>query len=237
MKYIAIATVALLIFLRAGLANPPRRATTNPAESQMQKWWDDLEKREPECSRALLQFADYPAESVAFFAERLKPLKITEDEVKSLISDLESDDKNVWKPAFDKMQYFDPRLAIDLSTLMTDNVKPRSRNRLVAILCSVNEDVYAGKSIKLRFADSGYNFVSDDIGSWWAEHRIEHIGSGTEENFKPQWVRACRAIVLLEHIGSPEAITILRDMATGHPDAKPTKAAAEALENIQALRK
>jgi hypothetical protein len=236
MKYIAISTVALLVFLRAGLADPPPQATTNPVEPQMQKWWDDLEKREPECSRALLQFADHPAESVAFFAERLKPLKITEDEVKSLISDLQSDEPNIWKPAFEKLRYFDPRLAIDLSTLMSDNVKPRSRNRLIEILCGYDADYLSGKSIKLMFTGNGYNFISDG-SAWWAEPHIEWFNNGAHENSKPQWARACRAIVLLEHIGSPEAITILRDMSTGHPDAKPTKAAAEALENIQALRK
>src|SRR5947209_15660569 len=102
----------------------------------MQKWWDDLEKPEPACSRALLNLADHPAESVAFFKERLKPLKIEPGDVRSLIRDLQSDEENVWKPAFEKLEYFDPRLAIDLPTLMKENVQPRSRNRLIEILCS-----------------------------------------------------------------------------------------------------
>ena len=44
-------------------------------------------------------------------------------------------------------------------------------------------------------------------------------------NTKKKWTRAVRAIVLLEHIGTPDAVAILKDMATGHPDAYPTKVA------------
>ncbi len=41
-----------------------------------------------------------------------------------------------------------------------------------------------------------------------------------------------RAIILLEHIGSPDAVAILKDMATGHAEAHPTKTAVEALARI-----
>jgi hypothetical protein len=46
------------------------------------------------------------------------------------------------------------------------------------------------------------------------------------------WTRAVRAIVLLEHIGTPGAVAILKDMATGHPDAQPTKVARDCLERL-----
>jgi hypothetical protein len=204
-----------------------------PDEQQMQKWWDDLEKPEPICSRALLKFAGHPAESVTFFKERLKPLTIEAADVRSLIRDLESDEENVWKPAFEKLEYFDPRLAIDLPTLMKENVKPRSRNRLIEILCSLKPGAFQGRTISLRSTEDGYNFF-DNHASWWAEVRIDRLGPGASgENSKPKWTRASRAIVLLEHIASPEAIAILRDMSTGHDDAEPTKVAREALAKLE----
>ena len=43
-----------------------------------------------------------------------------------------------------------------------------------------------------------------------------------------------RAIILLEHIGSPDAVAILKDMSTGHPEAQPTRTAVEALARIAA---
>jgi hypothetical protein len=47
------------------------------------------------------------------------------------------------------------------------------------------------------------------------------------------WVRAIRAIALLEQVGTPGAVAILKDMATGHPDASPTKAAKVALQRMR----
>jgi hypothetical protein len=38
--------------------------------------------------------------------------------------------------------------------------------------------------------------------------------------------------VLLEHFGTPDAIAILKDMASGNADAQPTKVAQEALANL-----
>jgi hypothetical protein len=51
-------------------------------------------------------------------------------------------------------------------------------------------------------------------------------------NTKKKWTRAVRAIVLLEHIGTPDATAIIKDMATGHPDAYPSKVAKEALKTL-----
>lgn len=64
-----------------------------------------------------------------------------------------------------------------------------------------------------------------------ADHKIEDINR-IRRNPKKQWTRIVRAIVLLEHIGTPEAVAILREMATGHPDAQPTEAARDSLERF-----
>jgi hypothetical protein len=205
-------------------------------EQKMQNWWDDLEKNDDiVATRALLNFSDKPRQAVAFFKERLKPLIITDDEVNKLIGDLGSDDEAVWKPAFEKLDYYDPRLAIDLQTLMDNTTEPVSRHRLVEILSGRPANSLEGKTLKLnKFGGpDDYNFA-DDRGSWWAEHRVDRLKTGNGwGNPKYKWVRACRAIILLEHIASPEAVAILRDMSTGHPDAEPTKAAQEALERIE----
>ena len=54
---------------------------------------------------------------------------------------------------------------------------------------------------------------------------------------KRKWTRAERAIVLLEHVRTPEAISILKEMATGHPEARPTVVAREALARIDGKAK
>ena len=38
--------------------------------------------------------------------------------------------------------------------------------------------------------------------------------------------------MLLEHFGTPGAVAILKEMATGHPDAQPTRVARDALARL-----
>jgi hypothetical protein len=45
--------------------------------------------------------------------------------------------------------------------------------------------------------------------------------------------RVTLAVGMLESIGTPAAKKLLEEMATGHPDAGPTKAAKEALERLK----
>jgi RNA polymerase sigma factor (sigma-70 family) len=47
------------------------------------------------------------------------------------------------------------------------------------------------------------------------------------------WVRAARAVAVLEQIGTPEAKKILEALAEGEAEAPPTKAAKEALERLK----
>jgi hypothetical protein len=83
-----------------------------------------------------------------------------------------------------------------------------------------------------KTGDDSYNFSSGN-GSWWAEHKIERLKNQGWGNPKKKWTRALRAISLLEFFGTPEAIAILEDMATGHRDAHPTIVAKESLDRLQ----
>jgi hypothetical protein len=197
-------------------------------DEQIQACWDDLLKGDPEASRALLKMLASPAKAVEFLKSRLQPLTVDAEQVNRWIKDLESDDEDVWKPAYEKLNYFDPRLAINLATLMADVSNPKSRPRLVEILSGRAQESFAGKDVKYREFQGGQNFVVDD-GSFWAEKDVSRIGIVEP---KPHWARITRAVVLLEHIGSPEAIAILKDMATGNSDAVPTNVAAAAVEKL-----
>jgi hypothetical protein len=227
MKFVLACLVLLCVTARADVpATQPQSE-----QQQIETWWADLEKSEPQSTRAILNFADKPAAAVAFFREKLKPLALTEEDLDKAIGDLASDEESVWKPAFEKLEYFDPRLARELQPLMSGVNDPVARCRLVEILCDRTADSLAGKNIELRplgGGGDGYNFAANN-SSWWAEHKIERLNNGGGWNSKKKWTRATRAIVLLEHIGNADAILILRDMATGNPDASPTKAAKEAL--------
>jgi len=71
---------------------------------------------------------------------------------------------------------------------------------------------------------------SPTLGSWWAEVDVEKINSNSWLNPKFKWTRAVKAIALLEHIGSADAVALLKEIAGGHPLAQPTREAHQALQ-------
>jgi hypothetical protein len=215
--------VAALYGSHAFADDPPASS-----EKEFESWWDDLEKVEPHSSRALLKFSSRPAEAIAFFKPRMKPLKIEADDVRALIAKLDSGEESTWKPAFEELEYFDPRLAIGLEDLMKEFTQTPARTRLVEVLSGRTADSLKGKNVQLRQhgnpGDEFFNFFADN-GSWWAEARVSRLSATGWGNPKKKWTRANRAIILLEHINTPEAIAVIKRMALGHPDAEPTRVA------------
>ena len=222
-----VVNVLVLAVLAALLAAAP---STQPGDQQkMKALWEDLSKGEPDASRALLAFADQPATTVAFLRDRMNPLKIDAEDLELALTALSSDQDQVWKPAFELLEYLDPRLAISLPTLMKNVTEPLARQRLVAILSGYPHNAFYGQTVELRPVGGGTFNFSEGNGSWWAEARVDKLTNA-------KWTRAIRAIVLLEHIKTPDAIALIQQMTTGHPDATPTKVAKETLARINATR-
>jgi hypothetical protein len=223
---LGLAALVLVVSASSGADPAPVDAKTLGA------WWADLEKGETAATRALLNLSDHPKEAVIFLKTKMKPLTITSGQVKALLLKLGNTNEAVWRPAFEELEYFDPRLAIELQTLMDRYKEPPTRQCMVEVLSGRPAGQLNGKEIDLRNVANGFNFFAKpNFGSWWAEHRIERINTGDlRRDTKKKWTRAVRAIVLLEHIGTPDALAILKDMATGHPDAYPTKMAKDAFK-------
>ncbi|MHC5538856.1 hypothetical protein ACYOEI_11605 [Singulisphaera rosea] len=193
--------------------------------------WADLEKADPEATTALLELADHPAESVAFLKTKLKPLKLDPDQLKTLLAELGSRKPEVWQPAFEELEYFDPRLAIGLEALMADMRETPGRQRMVEVLSGRKAGSLEEKKVELRKTGNGsFNFTSG--GAWWAEVQIARLNSSPGGNLKKKWTRAVRAIAFLEHVGTPDATAILKRMAFGHEEAQPTREARKALKRL-----
>lgn len=211
-------------------------ADDNPSKDEpptAETWWKKLELDEPESSRALLKLSRDPVGAIAVFRAKLKPLKLDGDRLKDLIVQLSSEDEKIWHTAFEELEYFDPRLALDLVTLMDIVQVNPVRSRLTEVLSGREAGSLKDQDIQLRpVGADGYNF-SGGIGSWWAEHKIERLKGQGWGNPKKKWQRALRAIALLEQMGTPEAQALLEDLAAGHPEAQPTIFAKECLERLQ----
>jgi hypothetical protein len=201
------------------------------SRQELEALWSDLYADDPAAANAVIKLYKNADASVPFLKEKLQPLELDADECRRLLKELGSNDEKVWKAAWETLDYLDPRLAIDLPTLMEEVTDVAARTRMVE-LCSQREaDSLAGKNVTLRpVGDDGFNFF-DGRGSWWAEHRVERIG-GTSWNRKTAWTRAARGVAILEQINTAEAVEVLKQLAEGHPDAAPTKAAQESLERV-----
>jgi hypothetical protein len=232
--------VALLIEMATlGLVTPEHHAavaTRADGKVAMTDLWLDLEKGELEASRALLELCDRPKDAVAFLGKKMRPLKIDAEQVRALLDWLGSDQDEIWKPAFEQLEYLDPRLAIDIVTLMAEVKDAPARQRMVEVLSGRQAGSLSDKTVRLGGIGRAEGMYFESNGkTWWAENEVARINVREGwNNPKKKWTRAVRAIVFLEHIRTPEAIAILEDMATGHPDAQPTRAANDALKRIAA---
>ena len=199
---------------------------------ELESLWAELSKEEPAASTALLKLYKQPEFAVPFLKAKLRPLKLEEKRCKELLKDLGSDDEKTWKVARDELDYLDPRLAFDLQTLMNDVTDKPARTHMVELFLDSKADSLAGKDIKIRPTGAdAFNFF-DGQTSWWAEHLVDRIGLGTW-NPKRAWTRAARGVAILEQLGTPDATKVLVQLAEGHADAFPTKAAQESLERLK----
>jgi hypothetical protein len=222
---------ALLI----ALAAPVPANDAAALKKELDAAWADLIKDDKSITRGLLKFAARPKEATAYFREKLKPLKIDEKEVKKLIADLASDDEKIWKPAFETFQYFDPRLAMTLQASFDESQPGLVRGRLVMVLGDNPVETlkhYNANAIQLRSTgDDSFNFF-DGTMSWWAEYQVKRLAIGIGNTNKKHWSRATRAIILLEHFATDEAIAVVQAMTTGHAEAQPTITAKESLVKL-----
>lgn len=222
----------LAVALVAPAAAAPLPVNKEARQKELDGLWADLVKDEPTASLAVLRLYRQPDAAVPFLKTKLRPLKLDAERCTQLLKDLGSDDEKVWKAAWDELDYLDPRLATDLPTLMQTVTDNPARSRMVELCSERKADSLAGKTVQIRpVGKDGYNFIADG-GSWWAEHQIDRIG-GSFWNPKRAWVRAARGVAILEQLGTPEAVKVLEQLADGHADAFPTKAAKESLGRVK----
>ncbi len=219
------------------------RPGTEPGEAA----WADLLRDEPFASRAVLDLAGAPKTTVHLLQKKLKPLKADKAVVKKWIGDLGSEKDDVRKSAFAQLSHFDPRLVFDPAEAFAEARTPVAKQLLLAILAdSVDPErfptiggisfIEMRKTVKDgRAGTFAYALVVSDGGR--RELRTLQtfaVPEGVQLIQRPTWTRTARAVVVLEHIGAPEALALLKELATGHPDALPTRTAKQAVARLTA---
>jgi hypothetical protein len=194
-------------------------------------WEDLLSADELIAGRAMLQFAARQDDAVAYLKGKLRPLKLSKERAKELLADLGGQDEEAARAAFEEFTYFDPRLAFGDEELRDAFLDRPASRRLGAVLCDLPIDSLSVGTWHWYSPDNKvYRFTRwEPTRHWDVAIAVEGIGTSGR---KSSWVRAVRAVAVLEHIGTRDALAILQDMATGHPDAAPTKAAIRARDRL-----
>ncbi len=232
--------VALILASATEVSSAP---VPKPNPEQVRKkldaaWADLLSADEQTAGRALLRFASHRDDAVEYLTGKLRPLKLTGKQAAQLLADLGGEDEKAAKAAFEELSYFDPRLALgdqELRDALFDPVARRDRpgaRKLGAVLLDLPMDSLSDEKWHWYSPDNKvYRFnCGEAVYNRDVAITVELIGTSGR---KASWVRATRAVVVLEFVGTPKARAILEEMTTGHPDAAPTKAAKLAVDRLR----
>jgi hypothetical protein len=216
---------------------------TDAQTKEMDGLWMKLGKSGTDAVEATLALAKQPAEATLYLKPKLRPLKLEEKEAKQLIARLFSEKEEEWKEAERELHHRPPILAMKLPDIWAEAKTPEHKARLAIVLCM----------LKRNNADSEFELV-EQPGDAAHPFKMQckytvllgNLPPGTKAtdtcpvpevvsklNDHGDWHRLQRAIHILEHIGTPDAMKVIEEMASGHADASPTKTAKEALERLK----
>jgi hypothetical protein len=228
-----LAVMSLVGFAPAPHAAPLPRPSPEKVRQELDALWLDLlSADELTAGRALLKLAAWPDDTVGYLKERLEPLQLTRERAKQLLADLGGANEKTARSAFAQLQYFDPRLVLGDQELRAALVDPATDRRLAEVLLDLPMHAlgtgywhWNSPDNKVYRFTQGPKIQNRDIAI-----AVKDLGT---QGRKATWIRAIRAIALLEQIGTSEAKKLLESLATGHPDAAPTRAAQTALHRLR----
>lgn len=198
----------------------------------------------------------HPADTVKLLRAELKPLALTRKEGDTLLKRLLGDDPRDVRAALREVQIFDLRLAMTAEDAWEHADTPVRRGRLVTAFShwqKLHRQVI-GEEFDI---DKPHQHFDYQVRKWEEDPETlvcvalkrEGVQDGVltaderdwlrEEPGWPvtlaqvswdRWPKQQSAIYILDAIGTDDAIAIIKDMATGHPDAGPTKAAKDVLK-------
>ncbi len=218
-------------------AAPVPKVDARLSEAQVKEcdgWWAQLVNPHAESVQAALRFAKKPSEATLYLKHKLRPLKLDETEVKKLIARLFGEDEKAALEAERDLAMRSPLLVMSLKDVWAEAKTDDQRRRLVYVLLG-RMTGYEQHDYELKEHPNGmFTFVAT---KWVGGQQVNSIAVTVDHTIamrdqSPSWQRLRRAIYVLEHIGTPEAVKVLEDMATGHPDAGPTRAAKETLGRL-----
>lgn len=202
------------------------------------RWADLASSDEGQATRALLALAATPKETVAFFKDHLKPVKADAKRIEQLIKQLDSTNFAVRNRATAELEYYGKYIRADLESALKKDPVVETKNRIQQLIDKLPAEKKAepmpmgipkarpGSSIAVTNVNGVITILVDGQPIDFSKMGPPPPPPGPSL----QWVRAVRAVTILEHLGTPEARQIVEQVAAGESDALPTTAAREALK-------
>ena len=205
------------------------------------RWAELASPDEGKATRALLALAATPKETTAFLQQQLKPVKADAKRVAQLVKALENQNFVIRTQAMAELEYFGKYIKADLEEAHKKNSDAETKMRLKQLLDKMPKDKKAeppmpmpklggGKSISVSNINGQITITVDGVP---LDLNKVAVPPTPPPGPPAGWVRAVRAVTILEHLATPEAQQILQAIASGESDALPTVAAREALERLK----
>jgi RNA polymerase sigma factor (sigma-70 family) len=255
-----LVVVGLLAGIPVGTAAPePRPAArakapvpegTKAADKELEALFDDLgDKDADKAVKAAVWFAGRPKEGVAFLRKRIKAVELDEKALDGWVADLTGGDAEKQKAAAKALEPVSshPPVARRLLTAAQGTTDQEVRRRLMVVLFSSWNESKAyqfevGPTTEIVFTqrkgpdDQGMTTTGrGGLGGGRAPETIDLPANPTGPIVGPSKGsrRLTRAVTILEQVGTPDAVAVLKELAGGHPEAEPTAAAKAALERLK----
>jgi hypothetical protein len=206
----------------------------------LQSAWDDLAgDNQAKIARAALVLGRSPGEGVAFLKQNLRPVKADPKLLERWLNDLDAEESGTRALAQEELEYLDKYIKDDLKKALEKPASTESRKRIQKLLERIET---AEKNAKPPAAAPGLGLKGRSVSISNVNGQITIIVDGVPLDLSPRiyvpagpprhWVRAVRAIGVLEGLGTPEARQLIEALARGEADALPTIEARAALGRL-----
>jgi hypothetical protein len=234
--------LTLLPAILLALAVPMARAADQTADrlkaTPQENLWADLASAdEATAARALLMLAKNPQDTLAYLKTNLPPVKADPKRVAQLIADLDSNQFATRQKAGEELEYLGKYIKNDLEKALASAQGIETKQRIQQLVDRLPKDIkdpkpaqaagQAGQNVQIIQANGRRRIIINGVDIDGAP-----MGPATPIGPSMYWVRAVRAVALLEHIGTPEAKQLLDTLAAGEAEALPTQQAKAALDRL-----
>jgi hypothetical protein len=202
-----------------------KRKQAKPLPFDINANWADLASDDDaKMTLAALTMRQHLDTVTPFLTKTLKPVSLSDKELKQHLTDLGSEDEAVAKKAIEALTLNDPRHFKSLAEL--DELPPNelSRSRLLELLRREKFDSWKGMNlVTSNFTENGCYLQTPKF--------LTAISSRAESDITALTTRSYIAVHLLSTDPSAEAKKLLETLAKGHSKARLTLVAKKALES------